>query len=273
MREVAMKQIITSIHETTLSRIRNPIIGAFIFSWLLLNIKGVAYFLFSSTEQKLGIIKNWSPTLESDFGIPATMALAYLILLPIIQLAYQYFDDVMLQPVKHNLKHQSLINYYQSLKSVNEKKADSDEERIARMKDEKILNWIDEKKRMSATIIANREEYSKQVSELKDIESKVLPTLERHTLRENKLNEYIKRLKFVHNTLKETDEVPRGDVKERFELIEHVITDLETIATNPEDSATNLIKAYQGNYVFLIDEPEANFDSGNTEVKSMNLKD
>ncbi|ELA9293056.1 hypothetical protein QUO15_004523 [Vibrio parahaemolyticus] len=268
-----MNQIITSIHETTLNRIRNPIIGTFVFSWLLLNIKGVAYFLLSSVERKINIIKSWNPTLESDFGIPAAVTIAYLILLPLIQLAYQYFDDVMLQPVKHDFKHQSLINYYKSLKAVNERKADSDEERIARMKDEKILNWVDEKKRMSATILANREEYSKQVSELKDIEKKVLPTLELHKLKENRLNEYIKRLKIVKSTLNgNAGELP-DDASERLEFIDHVITDLEGIITNSDESATNLIKAYQGKYVFLIDEPEMHLRSANAELISKMRKD
>ncbi|OEE77845.1 hypothetical protein A130_14000 [Vibrio genomosp. F6 str. FF-238] len=261
-----MKQIITSLHETTLSRIRNPIIGTFIFSWLLLNIKGVSYFLLSSRAQKLDIIHNWTPALDSDFGVPALITVCYLVLLPLLQLAYQYFDDVMLQPVKHDFKHQSLINYYKSLKAVNEKKADSDEERIAKMKDEKILDWIDEKKRISSIVLSNREEHSKRISELDQIESKVLPTLELHTRKDNKLNEYIKRLKLVQNTLNNAPTPPPKALLERIDFIKYVIADLEAIATNSDDTATNLIQAYQGNFVFLIDEPEMHIHSANAEL-------
>ncbi|MBJ6919144.1 hypothetical protein JG624_18520, partial [Vibrio cholerae] len=50
------------------------------------------------------------------------------------------------------------------------------------MKQKNVLNWPDEKKRISAIAMENRKQLAKKVNEMAAIEEKVVPALEGHNL-------------------------------------------------------------------------------------------
>lgn len=238
-----MKQIITSLQEVTLSRIRNPILGAFIFSWSALNIKGLALFLFNPIPEKIVQIKNWQPNSTDDLLIPLGLSFLYLVLLPLLQIAHQYLEEGFFQPIKYKIKHRSLRNYYKGMREVNESKADADEERIAKLKEANVLNWPDEKKRITAISLKHKEDISKKIREMKEIELKVIPTLERSKTQTEAYKEYTHRLSLITNALGPTkDDETRND--ELVKCLGLVLKDLQAINRGKFKEATHLKTHY-----------------------------
>ncbi|HEH9416534.1 TPA: hypothetical protein SIA31_000518 [Aeromonas sobria] len=77
-----MKDLLKSLKDNATSRLSNPIVGAFVLSWMLLNINGVARFLLEDNQGKLEIIKLKKWDFTDDLLFPFSISLAYLILLP-----------------------------------------------------------------------------------------------------------------------------------------------------------------------------------------------
>lgn len=65
-----MKDLLKSLKDNATSRLNNPIIGAFVLSWMFLNINGVARFILESNQGKLDIIKNKNWGVTDDLLIP-----------------------------------------------------------------------------------------------------------------------------------------------------------------------------------------------------------
>lgn len=76
--------------ETMVERIKSPIAGAFVFSWLFINWKSVLILLFSDAqiESKINSISEyitfWS------FGYPLLFAIGYCVLIPLITLTIEW---------------------------------------------------------------------------------------------------------------------------------------------------------------------------------------
>ncbi|MCG6363887.1 hypothetical protein [Vibrio fluvialis] len=233
-----MKQIINSLQEATVARIRNPILGTFILSWSILNIKGLAIFLFSSVPEKLEIIRNWEPVVTDDLFSPLALTVGYLVILPFFQIALQYLDEGIFEPRKYKIKHQSLRNYYKGLRNVNEYKAESDEDRIAKLKEANVLNWPDEKKRMSAIAMNHKLDVSKKVKEMQELAQKVEPALERSYIQSQAYEQYAIRLSMIKGVLASDDRNNKDD--ELVTNLDLIIKDIQAINTSNFDKVGRL---------------------------------
>ncbi len=233
-----MKQIINSLQEATVARIRNPILGTFILSWSILNIKGLAIFLFSSVPEKLEIIRNWEPVVTDDLFSPLALTVGYLVILPFFQIALQYLDEGIFEPRKYKIKHQSLRNYYKGLRNVNEYKAESDEDRIAKLKEANVLNWPDEKKRMSAIAMNHKLDVSKKVKEMQELAQKVEPALERSYIQSQAYEQYVIRLSMIKGVLASDDRNSKTD--ELVTNLDLIIKDIQAINTSNFDKVGRL---------------------------------
>jgi len=93
-----MKNIISSITDNISTRLKNPFIGAFVFSWVVVHIKGVSVFLLVDTQAKIDILRNKDWLLWGDAIFPLLISIAYLIALPLIHLLYDHFESGWLTP-------------------------------------------------------------------------------------------------------------------------------------------------------------------------------
>ncbi|ROO75374.1 hypothetical protein EDB69_1345 [Vibrio crassostreae] len=256
-----MKQILSSLQDVTLSRIRNPILGAFVFSWSALNIKGLALFLLNPVPEKITQIKSWQVNYTDDLFIPLGLSVIYLVILPLIQIAHQYLDEGLFQPIKYKIKHQSLRNYYKGMREVNEYKAESDEQRIAALKEANLLTWPDEKKRMIASVLNNKEELSNKVSELKEIEVRVEPALNRARHTSEAYKHYVSKLSLIKNTLSHSSINAPHKRNQLNESLEMIIKDLLAINKGDYEKASHLFTHYITANPELSEDFEAHLNS------------
>lgn len=93
-----MKSIISSINDNISTRLKSPLIGAFVFSWITVHIKGVSIFLLVDTPVKIDILRNKDWLLWGDAIFPLLLSIVYLVALPLIHLLYDYFNSGWLAP-------------------------------------------------------------------------------------------------------------------------------------------------------------------------------
>ncbi|UPR34614.1 hypothetical protein ISX50_00760 [Vibrio cyclitrophicus] len=95
-----MDSVISSVKENLNLRLKNPFIGSFIFAWVALNIKGISIFFLVDTQIKIEMLRNKEWLLLDDFLFPMTISIAYLVLLPFMNLLYDKFNDGWLTPLR-----------------------------------------------------------------------------------------------------------------------------------------------------------------------------
>jgi hypothetical protein len=89
----SLKNTTKSINDVAISRLKNPIVSAFVLAWCTLHVKGIAIFLMLEKSEQIEILRNRSFDLKSDLGYPLLFASFYLIILPIISLLHELYRD------------------------------------------------------------------------------------------------------------------------------------------------------------------------------------
>lgn len=87
-----MKEFIKALFVNATERIKNPLIGTFLISWIVFNWKGILILLFSvnDIETKLTILADKYDNLGNLILYPLLAALGYIFLLPYINLGIDY---------------------------------------------------------------------------------------------------------------------------------------------------------------------------------------
>ncbi|WP_278183518.1 hypothetical protein [Vibrio misgurnus] len=104
-----MDSMISSLKDNINSRLTNPFIGAFIFAWISLHIKGVSIFLLVDTQMKIEILRNKDWLLLDDVIYPLFLSLAYLVVLPMLNLLYDRFNSGWLIPKRLELSRKKTV--------------------------------------------------------------------------------------------------------------------------------------------------------------------
>ncbi|EPE2205977.1 hypothetical protein ACSG5T_004021 [Vibrio alginolyticus] len=245
-----MKQILTSMKDVAVSRLKNPILGAFAFCWMTLNIKGISLFFLSNTEEKRAIVQGWQPTIISDLIYPAALTACYLLVLPWLHLAYQAIDEGLITRIRQSIKNKALTTYYRELRSVNIQKIDSNEQYIASLKEANVADWPEEKKRLNAIVNRERETYAKKVGELSEIEKRVTPKLEEAARTRHMLMEYNRALALTRKAMKNS-----GSNNDELSEWEHTVLtevqkDIESMIKGQVFNF-NILKRYQKSGIFV----------------------
>lgn len=108
-----MKEILKSFIETSRDRIKNPFIGSFIISWMIINWRPIFILLFSNKEieKKIEYIEGCYINYITYFLIPFLMTLIYMILLPYFMLMIDKIIRESTVGRKRNLLEQQMIDY------------------------------------------------------------------------------------------------------------------------------------------------------------------
>lgn len=80
-----MQSFLSSVFSEMSSRMKTPLLGTFVLSWLAYNHDHVAKLLFSDNTQRIALIESTPFNLNSDLLLPLALALAYLFIVPLAQ--------------------------------------------------------------------------------------------------------------------------------------------------------------------------------------------
>ncbi len=108
-----MKDIIKSFFEASTERIKNPLIGTFIISWIAINWRPIMILLFSEqkVENRIEYIIIQYSTFQTYFIIPFVIALIYVIILPYFMWAVDELIRKSTIGRKNNLLKQTIYDY------------------------------------------------------------------------------------------------------------------------------------------------------------------
>ncbi|AUI86249.1 hypothetical protein BS333_07515 [Vibrio azureus] len=155
-----MKEVLKSLKENATSRLKNPIVGAFALSWCALNINGLTVFILSSSTEKIKIASNKVWSFNGDLLIPLSIAILYLLLLPILNLAYEFINDGVINSFRDKRQNKTDKERFVRQKSTVGAKIEADEEYIRKLKDQEIENWLQEKALRNKQFIEQKSKYS-----------------------------------------------------------------------------------------------------------------
>lgn len=168
-----MKDLLKSVKDNATSRLKNPVVGAFVLAWCALNINGLATFLLSDNVRKLEIVanKNWS--IVDDVALPLCVSFIYLVLLPILNLAYEYVSDGVINSIRDKHKNANDAARFFRLKSTVAAKVEADEEFIRKLKDQQIEGWLEEQSKRNKEFLQLKERYSSLIAQLNEKEQQI----------------------------------------------------------------------------------------------------
>ena len=93
-----MNDIISSLKENINVRLKNPLLGAFVFAWVSLHIKGFGIFLLVDTQEKIAMLRKKEWLLFDDVFLPFLLSIIFLIFLPLVNLLYDKFEGGWIVP-------------------------------------------------------------------------------------------------------------------------------------------------------------------------------
>jgi hypothetical protein len=215
-----MKDIVKSIKDNATSRLKNPVVGAFVLAWTVLNINGVSLFLLVDSATKIEMVKGKSWGLADDFVLPLLVAITYLLVLPLLNMAYEFIND-------------SLINFHRNRqRNITAKKLaiqkretviaeiESDMAYLQKLKDKDIDNWLEQKTVRNNEFITLKERYSKLVSDSAEDKRKSLSEL-------SAIKSQLFTIKSEHENLEKEKQKKRLAVEQATDQIETLLKSIE----------------------------------------------
>ncbi|EOV0113732.1 hypothetical protein ACOIXV_003175 [Vibrio parahaemolyticus] len=161
-----MKVLINSLQENTVSRLKNPLVGAYVFSWTIWNITDVMLFLLCSNSEKIAMINESAFEITNDLLFPLGISLIYLIVVPILNMLYERVVDGVINKYRNVFKQKTLQEHYYTVKRTTIAKLDSDEEENRKLRDRQLDTWAEEKQKMSETVIQFRSEHAEKMAKI-----------------------------------------------------------------------------------------------------------
>lgn len=107
-----MRELLNTFLDTTKERIKNPFIGAFIFSFIAFNWKPIFVILFASQtiQEKIKIVESEYTGLLYNLWLPILFALFYVLILPYIMWLFDRIASKAVVGRKENVVEQQLFD-------------------------------------------------------------------------------------------------------------------------------------------------------------------
>lgn len=144
-----MKDFLSALNSALTSRINNPVIGAFLLSWMFFNATDILIFILSSTPEKIAILSGNSTSLpvpsetpKWDYFIaPVILALGYIFLIPYIQhhldkLKFKFIDKKRIE--SHNERE---LERYKAMAKVSKERVKTSDELNRAISIKDLENW------------------------------------------------------------------------------------------------------------------------------------
>lgn len=160
-----MNEVIKSIKENATSRMKNPIIGAFVLSWIALNINGVSKFLLVDSTEKIKIINSKQWVFVDDILYPFLIAITYLLLLPILNIAYERMNDGYFNLKRSKIKNTTAQKIAEMRKKTVSHEVEADVGYIRTLKEKQVEKWVESQSIRNREIIALKEKHAKIITD------------------------------------------------------------------------------------------------------------
>jgi hypothetical protein len=107
-----MRELLNTFLDTTKERIKNPFIGAFIFSFIAFNWKAVFIIIFASKsiQEKIELIETDYTGLLHNLWLPIIFAVFYVLILPYIMWFFDNISSKAIEGRKENIVDQQLFD-------------------------------------------------------------------------------------------------------------------------------------------------------------------
>ncbi|TFH89453.1 hypothetical protein [Vibrio ouci] len=161
-----MKTLINSLKENTTNRLKNPLIGAFVFSWTIWNGSDLIVFFLSNNEKKIALVEQIEFNITNDLLAPSGLTLLYLLIIPILNMLYERLIDGVVNKHRNAFNQKTLQQHYYTVKKTTIAKLDSDEDENRKLRDRQLDTWANEKRQMSETVVSFRREYSEKIAKI-----------------------------------------------------------------------------------------------------------
>ncbi|MDK2679552.1 hypothetical protein [Vibrio vulnificus] len=224
-----MNEVLKSLKENATSRLKNPIVGAFVLSWCALNINGLTVFVLSSSEEKIKMASNKVWSLGGDILIPFSIAIVYLLLLPMLNMAYEYINDGVINSYRDKRQNKIDKERFVRQKSTVGVKIEADEEYIRKLKDQDIENWLQEKSIRNKQMIEQKSKYSSLLVMLSEKEQQFSQS---RTLYTNEIDTLKSKLISLNTQL----DLVESDTASKLSYLEITLGELSKIITRIESS-------------------------------------
>lgn len=113
-----MQSFLSSVFSEMSSRMKTPLLGTFVLSWLAYNHDHVAKLLFSDNTQRIALIESTPFNLNSDLLLPLALALAYLFIVPLAQWGIDIVKYWLVDKRRTATHHHHLLERYRGLTRV-----------------------------------------------------------------------------------------------------------------------------------------------------------
>ncbi|HCR3553070.1 TPA: hypothetical protein ON622_003026, partial [Morganella morganii] len=175
--------------ETMIERVKNPIVGSFIFSWLFFNWKVILILLFSDKEiddkiNSISVLISYK-----SFLFPLVFAFLYSVLLP----AFSLCIDILLKPIFRkvvNIRTDREVDEYESRQKTGRKRADAE---LAY--ELQKTGGLEKIQRMQEEITASKDREGALVKERDNVIDEMNKMLEENKILRKKYNDIFDKLK------------------------------------------------------------------------------
>lgn len=242
-----MKEIINSILDSAKERLKNPLLGSFIFSWIIFNWKPIFYIIFStnSIENKINFVSECYSLLNNNFWFPLLFSVFYIVVFPYILWAFDKLSSIAIIGRKENVLKLNISDIRNKQKIAIE---ESELENIkASYRDKADLN-------KKIEILNNQLNDKEEIIEMQNIE------LNKIKNEENKLKEFIRNntdstLNDNENLKKQYIDFRESDIFDFFKEIGSEISRRNSLPNNLDDL---VIEKYRHLGIFKEDRDEEN---------------
>ncbi|EIZ1044722.1 hypothetical protein MOU94_001505 [Vibrio parahaemolyticus] len=155
------KEFFKPVAEAITHRMKSPLVGTFILSWVLINHSFLLEFVFTSLDSKVILAKESRFSLTTDLIYPLGLTLLYLLVVPAIQLG---IDWLVLNTLGDSRKKHDLL--------VSRNAVVSTQEYQQRLMNEELTTWDADRTDLLSKIDKLKKEAESSHSEYKDLKSK-----------------------------------------------------------------------------------------------------
>ena len=120
-----MKVLVSSISQAAANRLKTPVIGSFILSWMAINHKILFTLFLSDNKERLTFLNELKFEWLSDIVLPIIVTLIYIFLVPAVQWLIDVVKFKFIDKKRTESQHSHLTSKYESLAEVSEKQSKS----------------------------------------------------------------------------------------------------------------------------------------------------
>ena len=155
-----MKELLNTFVHSTKERVRNPILSAFLLSFIVFNWKPIFIVLFASLtiQEKIETIEESYSTYFTNLWLPILFALFYVLALPYIMLVFDMLSKKAVEGRKRNILKQQLFDY-ESKKELAKKESELEDVKASyrdtaelNTKIDVLTNQIEERNKTISTL-------------------------------------------------------------------------------------------------------------------------